>query len=242
MVDWNPFSDESWDDDRIWSGDKPKIRNRPAKAQPPEPLAPEEPPEEDARQAENEAPLRGFTRGRPAFMDIPKGFTPPAKDSLPEMPQPRGPIPFVDAPAAIPKPKPPPPPKGKKRILIIDDNMMIRRNYKLFLEKLGFEVIEAVDGRNGLDKMKRYGHETISLVIVDLNMPVMSGEEFVTSVKSSFAESLPPVWVCTVSAEAPVVKSLAAKGISGYLLKPVQFRTFATKLQALFPDIEVKIP
>jgi len=273
MVDWNPFSDKSWEDDNIWGGERikipkkaspggrppelaaatlppgtpgaaplssaPSIQALPGAAPASEPSTPKAPEEPKSQEPEPQPVLHGFTRGKPAFMDIPKGVE-PLPSSLPEEPK-KPSIPFVDAPeAAIPKPKPPPPPKGVKRILIIDDNIMIRRNYKVFLEKLGFEVVEAVDGKNGLDKMSHYGLETISLVMVDLNMPVMNGEEFVTAAKETFKDKLPPIWVCTVSAEKPVVKSLAAKGISGYLVKPVQFKTFAAKLQGLFPDIELK--
>jgi len=274
MVDWNPFSDKSWEDDNIWGGERIKIPKKAtpgglppelaaatlppgtpgaaplssAQAVPPlpsaeTPAAPGSPKAPEAPKSQEPEPqpiLHGFSRGKPAFMDIPKGVEiPPMPFEEAKKPA----IPFVDAPeAALPKPKPPPPPKGVRRILIIDDNLMIRRNYKVFLEKLGFEVVEAVDGKNGLDKMSHYGLETISLVMVDLNMPVMNGEEFVSAAKESFKELLPPVWVCTVSAEAPVVKSLAAKGISGYLVKPVQFKAFAGRLQALFPDMDIQIP
>lgn len=219
MVDWNPFSDEEWDDvDAHDSARKStKKDSSPKKA-----VAP----------PENEPALHGFSRGKPAFVDIPDFGKAASKTADGTH--------FVDAPKK--SSVPPPPPPGVKRILIIDDNIMVRRNHKIFLERLGFEVLEAVEGRNGLDKLAHYKPETISLVIVDLNMPVMTGEEFVAEARSRFQEKLPPVWVCTVSADVTTVKSLVVKGISGYLLKPVQFRAFATKLQSLFPDLELRIP
>jgi DNA-binding NarL/FixJ family response regulator len=73
-------------------------------------------------------------------------------------------------------------------------------------------------------------------------MPVMSGEDFVAQAMAKFDSALPPVWVCTVDGDAATVRNLLAKGISGYLLKPVQLRAFATKLQGLFPDMELRIP
>jgi two-component system, chemotaxis family, chemotaxis protein CheY len=201
MVDWNPFSDESWNDDSSWGTGKARKK------------APQQ-----------ESPLHGFPKGKPAHVE---GST--VRNA-----------PYIDAPTQKKTPEPPPP--GVKRILIIDDNIMVRRNHKIFLERLGFEVLEAVDGRNGLDKMAHYGASTFSLVLVDLNMPVMSGEEFVGAARERFGESMPPVWVCTVASDASTVKALLAKGIAGYMLKPIQFRAFATKLQCLFPDMEIRIP
>ena len=212
MVDWNPFSDEAWDDE-VEPAPKP-LKQDGSKARP---------------QSEEPA-LHGFSRGRPAFVDIPRNLSDaPAKAA-----------PFVDAPKK--SEPPPPPPQGVKRILVIDDNIMVRRNHKLFLERLGFEVIEALEGRNGIDKLAHFTPETFSLVLVDLNMPVMSGEEFVAEAKRRFGDKMPPVWVCTVSSDIATVKMLASAGIAGYLLKPVQFRAFATKLHALFPDMEIRIP
>lgn len=229
MVDWNPFSEEGWDNfDAFASGKAPAKKKEAAPAPPkassspaPEPVAP---------------PLHGFSRGKPAFVDVAQFAKPAAaKPKADDFDMSSLPNPFES-------PAPAPPPEGMKRILVIDDNMMVRRNHKIFLERLGFEVIEADDGVRGLDKMDRYKAESFSLVIVDLNMPVMSGEEFVAEAKQRFDGKMPPVWVCTVASDAWTVKSLLLKGIAGYLLKPVHFRLFANRLRALFPDMDIKVP
>ncbi len=121
------------------------------------------------------------------------------------------------------------------RALIIDDYFLIRRNHKLLLEKFGFEVIESCDGNDGLAKLDKYGIDYFSLIMVDLMMPEMSGAEFLMKCKEIYDEKLPQVLVCSSAAEVPLVKKIAALGISGYMVKPVNYKLFIDKLRDMFP-------
>ena len=65
--------------------------------------------------------------------------------------------------------------------LIVDDSTTMRMILKAHLKKLGFEVTEAVNGRDALDRLKAMA--TADLVMVDWNMPVMDGLAFVRAVR-----------------------------------------------------------
>ena len=68
-----------------------------------------------------------------------------------------------------------------KTILIIDDSTAVRQLSSILLEKAGYEVIEAKDGKDGLQKLDG---RKIDLIICDLNMPNMDGATFVKDRKS----------------------------------------------------------
>ena len=102
------------------------------------------------------------------------------------------------------------------KILCIDDSATIRMLLKKNLEPEGYEVIEAADGRQGLDVAKT---EKIDLFIVDVNMPVMDGFEFVGKLKETNQASVPVVFLTTESSleKKSLGKSL---GVNGWIVKP----------------------
>lgn len=65
---------------------------------------------------------------------------------------------------------------GKGCILVIDDEAIIRTTARLMLEQLGYEIVEAENGKEGINMYKEYG-DTIDLVLLDMLMPVMEGTE-----------------------------------------------------------------
>lgn len=126
---------------------------------------------------------------------------------------------------------------GQKRcILVIDDYFIIRCNHKVFLERAGFEVVEASNGEEALSKLKKRGPEAFSLIMVDLVMPVMNGADFMSACKREFGERLPPMLVCSSVSELPVIKKVAEIGIDGYIIKPVDYKALAKKLSGIFPS------
>ena len=117
------------------------------------------------------------------------------------------------------------------RALVIDDSRAMRRIVSGTLEKLGFEVNQAGDGREGLDVLA--GGWVPELVTVDWNMPVMDGLQFVLAVRAH------PDWrqvtlmmVTTESETGQIVKALAA-GAHEYLIKPFTADALRDKLALL---------
>ena len=70
--------------------------------------------------------------------------------------------------------------------LIIDDSRAMRRILRQIVQPLGFDILEAGDGQEGLDQLSAHPDE-IELTLVDWNMPVMNGLEFVKRVRSDAA-------------------------------------------------------
>lgn len=106
-----------------------------------------------------------------------------------------------------------------KRILVVDDASLVRRFYRDALERAGFEVDEALNGVEALEKVLG---ESYDLVIVDVNMPQMDGMTFLRTLRrqSAAVSSLPSLVISTEAAQQDAVMARAA-GANFYLVKPV---------------------
>lgn len=126
----------------------------------------------------------------------------------------------------------------RRKALIVDDYILIRRNHKLLLEKLGFEVLEASNGQEAIDLINARGPDSIAIIIADLMMPVMGGADFVSELHKVFGLKLPPVLICSCVSDINEIRKVITTGISGYVVKPVDYKAFIKKLQDIFPDLE----
>ena len=73
--------------------------------------------------------------------------------------------------------------RGAETILVIDDEEVVRRSARLMLEKFGYTVLQAAEGLEGLEVLQREG-EQIDLVLLDLSMPRMSGQETLEKIRA----------------------------------------------------------
>lgn len=104
-----------------------------------------------------------------------------------------------------------------RTILVVDDAGVMRQMNKLTLKKEGFEVIEAINGRDALDKIDG---QPVDLVVTDINMPEMDGIALIRHLRSSADRRYVPIIVLsTISQEARVQEGKAA-GASGWIFKP----------------------
>jgi two-component system chemotaxis response regulator CheY len=108
---------------------------------------------------------------------------------------------------------------AKARILVVDDSSLVRLYYRSVLEKAGFEVEQAI---NGIEAMERVLSQRFDLVIVDINMPRMDGFTFVRSLRGGATDiaSLPALMIST-EAEMLDRAEARASGANFYLVKPV---------------------
>lgn len=104
-----------------------------------------------------------------------------------------------------------------KRILTIDDSKTMRDMLMLTLADAGFDVLQAVDGEDGLDVL---GRERVDLVITDINMPKMDGYEVIRRVRADPAYLTLPVLVLTTEGEADKRAIAKAAGATGWMVKP----------------------
>ncbi len=113
----------------------------------------------------------------------------------------------------------PPPGASPVRILVVDDSSLVRLYYRDVLEKSGFEVEQAI---NGIEAMEKVLAQPFDLVIVDVNMPRMDGFSFLRALRRSSAEvATLPVLVITTEAGQQDIGEARAAGANFYLVKPV---------------------
>jgi len=108
---------------------------------------------------------------------------------------------------------------AKARVLVVDDSSLVRLYYRSALEKAGFEVEQAM---NGIEAMERALSQRFDLVIVDVNMPRMDGFTFVRALRRGAADvaALPALMISTES-EMQDIDAARAAGANFYLVKPV---------------------
>jgi two-component system, chemotaxis family, chemotaxis protein CheY len=107
--------------------------------------------------------------------------------------------------------------KMAKTILAVDDSASIRQMVSFTLKSAGYDVIEAVDGQDGLDKAKS---RSINLVLTDQNMPRMDGLSLIKSLRAlPLYASTPILMLTTESSDAMKTQGRAA-GATGWLVKP----------------------
>jgi two-component system, chemotaxis family, chemotaxis protein CheY len=104
-----------------------------------------------------------------------------------------------------------------KRVLTIDDSKTIRDMLMLTLAEAGFEVLQAVDGQDGLDVLEK---EKVDVVITDINMPRMDGYGVIRHLRSSSAHKSMPILVLTTESEAEKKNLARAAGATGWMVKP----------------------
>ncbi len=118
------------------------------------------------------------------------------------------------------------------RALVIDDSKAIRIVLRKLLGELGFEVVEAADGREALQRLNG-PMGPFDLALVDWNMPEMNGLEFVREVRGQGGhEDLTMVMVTTETESGQVVRALAA-GANEYIMKPFSRDVLLDKLSML---------
>jgi len=103
-----------------------------------------------------------------------------------------------------------------KRVLVVDDDPDIRAMLDLALSAEGYEVVTAADGAAGLDAVRA---ATPDVILLDLRMPGMSGEEFTDRYRQGPGRRAP---VVVVSAATDTPQRAAAIGAEAHLLKPFE--------------------
>ncbi|MDP9417306.1 MAG: response regulator [Actinomycetota bacterium] len=102
--------------------------------------------------------------------------------------------------------------------LVVDDSRAMRKILGRILERLGFDVVEAGNGQEALDVLK--AGQVPELALVDWNMPVMDGLQFVTEVRArNELRQVTLMMVTTESEHGQIVRALAA-GAHEYVIKP----------------------
>jgi two-component system, chemotaxis family, chemotaxis protein CheY len=107
----------------------------------------------------------------------------------------------------------------RMRVLVVDDSALVRLYYRDVLGKAGFEVEQAINGIEAMEKVLAQGFD---LVIVDVNMPKMDGFTFLRTLRRSASEvAMLPALVITTEAGRQDIDDARQAGANFYLVKPV---------------------
>lgn len=115
-----------------------------------------------------------------------------------------------------------------KHCLVVDDSRVIRKVSRHILEALDFCVDEAENGREALE---RCGTQMPDVVLLDWNMPVMSGIEFITRLRQTPGGDAPKVVFCTTENDVAHIREAIDAGADEYVMKPFDHETLQIKLQ-----------
>jgi len=116
-----------------------------------------------------------------------------------------------------------------KKVLVVDDNMMMRRLIINMFPESGMEFHEAGDGKEGLEKIREHRFD---LVITDIIMPGMEGIEMIMHAK----RQVPGLKIIAISGGKPYYLYLAKRlGIEAVFTKPLNYMQFTEKVKSILP-------
>lgn len=105
-----------------------------------------------------------------------------------------------------------------KQVLIVDDSVAIRQQVGLTLSEAGYDVLQAVDGLDGLKQLD--AHPNTAMVICDVHMPNMGGLEMLLRLQSQQRAESPPFLMLTTEARPASVGEARSRGAKGWIVKP----------------------
>ena len=122
-----------------------------------------------------------------------------------------------------------------KRVLVVDDDRLIREMVRDSLADEGYRVVLAASGPEALDRLRDDG--SFELVITDLSMPIMDGIELTRILRSLDQEI--PIICCTGFGSESLEKEALASGVSAFARKPLRVEDFGRLLRQA---IDQKLP
>ncbi|HEX2679323.1 MAG TPA: response regulator [Polyangiales bacterium] len=117
------------------------------------------------------------------------------------------------------------------RALVLDDSRAIRSIVGKIMKELGFDVLEASNGREGLERLA--ASDGVDVALVDWNMPEMNGLEFVRSVRQNAAYNGVRLVMITTESEISQMTLALSSGAEEYIMKPFDKAMVVQKLEIL---------
>jgi two-component system, chemotaxis family, chemotaxis protein CheY len=117
------------------------------------------------------------------------------------------------------------------KALVVEDSTTIRMILRVILRKLGFDVVEAGNGREGLERLREMTQTNV--VLVDWNMPEMNGIEFIRAVRADRGYDVLPLIMVTTNTELENVTEALSAGANEYIMKPFTSDMIREKLELM---------
>jgi two-component system chemotaxis response regulator CheY len=103
-----------------------------------------------------------------------------------------------------------------KTIMTVDDSASVRQMVSFTLKNAGYDVVEAVDGKDALAKL----NGDVKMIITDLNMPNMDGITLIRNVRAQPAHKFIPIVMLTTESQAEKKQEGKSAGATGWIVKP----------------------
>jgi two-component system chemotaxis response regulator CheY len=115
---------------------------------------------------------------------------------------------------------------GMKRCLIVDDSRVVRKVARRIIEDLRFDADEAADGQQALEACRK---EMPDAVLLDWNMPVMNGIDFLRALRREPGGDHPVVVFCTTENDMSHIAEAMRSGANEYIMKPFDSEIIESK-------------
>jgi two-component system chemotaxis response regulator CheY len=106
-----------------------------------------------------------------------------------------------------------------KTIMTVDDSASIRQMVSFTLREAGYDVIEAIDGKDASEKLLK---SSVNMMITDLNMPNMDGISLIKFTRSNSSTKFIPIIMLTTESQAEKKNEGKMAGATGWIVKPFQ--------------------
>lgn len=121
-----------------------------------------------------------------------------------------------------------------KKVLIVDDSPLIHQMYRLVFKRFDSQLIDAMNGQEALELLARHGD--IDLILLDINMPVLNGVQFLEKAAAGgIPGRIPIIIISTEGKEEDTLRGLRL-GARSYLLKPFKPSDLQALIDRMFPS------
>ena len=119
------------------------------------------------------------------------------------------------------------------KVLVVDDSALIHQMYRLLFSRYGCELVDAMNGQEAFEMLTV--HPDLQLVVLDINMPIMNGVQFLQrAAESGLASRTPIIVISTEGKEEDTLRCLKL-GARAYLKKPFDPSDFHALIDKLIP-------
>jgi two-component system, cell cycle response regulator DivK len=124
----------------------------------------------------------------------------------------------------------PEPAAGSRRVLVIEDNALNMKLFSAMIAAQGYDVLQAADGAGGLDLAQS---QRPDLIIMDIQLPGMSGLDVAATLKASDATRAIPIIATSAFAQPGDEERILASGCDGFMAKPIAITPFLELIERL---------
>jgi two-component system chemotaxis response regulator CheY len=121
-----------------------------------------------------------------------------------------------------------------KKVMVVDDSRTVRQQVGNTLTQAGYEVVEAVDGLDGAEKIER--SQDLAMVICDVNMPRMGGLDLLSRVKQGGKHAQLPILMLTTEGQPSLIARAKESGAKGWVVKPFKAEMLLAAVRKLVGD------